>query len=52
MDQHGFVLNILLQRHRYRDAAKTCLTRLLAEYDVPEVMHTDRLCCLNRIGVG
>jgi putative transposase len=43
VDEHGFVLDILLQRHRDTKAAKTLLTRLLGEYDVPEVIHTDRL---------
>ncbi|WP_412030182.1 IS6 family transposase [Deinococcus yunweiensis] len=43
VDEHGFVLDILLQRHRDTDAAKTFLTRLLGEYDVPEVIHTDKL---------
>lgn len=43
VDEHGFVLDILLQRHRDTDAAKTFLTRLLGEYDVPEVIHTDQL---------
>ncbi len=40
----GFVLDILLQRHRDTEAAKTFLTRLLGEYLIPEVIHTDRLC--------
>jgi len=43
VDEHGFVLDILLQRHRDTEAAKTFLTRLLREYDVPEVIHTDQL---------
>ncbi|MGY2894376.1 transposase-like protein [Deinococcus sp. UYEF24] len=43
MDEYGFVLDILLQRHRDTKAAKTFLTRLLGEYDVPEVVHTDQL---------
>ncbi len=43
VDEHGFVLDILLQRYRDTDAAKTFLTRLLGEYDVPEVIHTDQL---------
>ncbi|WP_428194407.1 IS6 family transposase [Deinococcus saxicola] len=42
-DEHGFVLDILLQQHRDRGAAKTFLTRLLGEHDVPEVIHTDQL---------
>ncbi|THF66692.1 IS6 family transposase [Deinococcus sp. Arct2-2] len=43
VDEHGFVLDILLQRHRDAEAAKTFLNHLLAEYDVPEVIHTDQL---------
>ena len=43
VDEHGFVLDILLQRHRDTEAARTFLTRLLGEYDVPEVIHTDQL---------
>ena len=41
VDEYGFVLEVLLQRHRDTEAAKTFLTRLLGEYDVPEVIHTD-----------
>jgi len=37
------VLDILLQQYRDTEAAKTCLTRLLGEYNVPEVTHTDQL---------
>ena len=43
VDEHGFVLEVLLQRHRNTEAAKTFLTRLLGEYDAPEVIHTDQL---------
>ena len=43
VDEHGFVLDIFLQRHRDTDAARIFLTRLLNEYDVPEVIHTDQL---------
>jgi len=43
VDEDGFVLDILLQRHRDTKAAKTFLTRLLGEYDVPEAIHTDQL---------
>jgi len=43
VDEYGFVLDILLQRHRDIEAAKTFLTRLLADYDVPEVIHIDQL---------
>ena len=41
VDEHGFVLEVLLQRHRDTEAMKTFLTRLLGEYDVPEIIHTD-----------
>ena len=37
------LLDNLLQRHRDTEAAKTFLTRLLGEYDVPEVIYTDQL---------
>ena len=37
------MLDILIQRHRDTEAAKTLLIRLLGEYDVPEVIHTDQL---------
>ena len=43
VDEYGFVLDIFLQRYRDTEAAKTFLTRLLGEYDVPEVIHTDQL---------
>ena len=43
MDEHGFVLDILLQRHRDTEAAKTFLIWLLGKYDVSEVIHTDQL---------
>ena len=43
VDEHGFVLDILLQRHRDTVAARNFLMRLLGEYDVPEVIHTDQL---------
>ena len=42
MDEHSFALNTLLQRHQDTEAAKTYLIRLLSEYDVPEVIHTDQ----------
>ncbi|MGY2897174.1 putative transposase [Deinococcus sp. UYEF24] len=37
------MLDILLQRHRDTEAAKTFLTRLLGEYGVPEIIHTHQL---------
>ncbi|UQN08914.1 IS6 family transposase [Deinococcus sp. QL22] len=43
VDKHGFVQGILLGRHRDTDAAKTFLTQLLGEYDVPEVIHNNQL---------
>ena len=43
VDEYGFVVDLLLQRHRDTKAAKTFLTRLLGEYDVPEAIHTDQL---------
>ena len=43
MDEHGFVLDILVQRHRDAGAAKLFLTRLLGEYDVPDTICTDQL---------
>ena len=43
VNEHGPVLDIFLQRHRDTEAAKAFLTRLLVEYDVPEVIHTDQL---------
>ena len=43
MDEYGFVLEVLLQRFRDTETAKTFLIRLLGEYDVPEVIHTDQL---------
>jgi len=43
VDEHGFVLDILLQRHRDTGAAKNFMMRLLAEYDVPDTIYTDQL---------
>ena len=43
VDEQSFVLDSLLQRHCDTEAAKTFLTRLLGEYAVPEIMHTDQL---------
>nr|WP_255639419.1 IS6 family transposase [Deinococcus betulae] len=43
VDEQGFVLDILLQRHRDIEAAKTFLTWLLQKYTVPEVIHIDQL---------
>lgn len=37
------MLDVLLQRHRDTEAAKTFLSRLLGEYEVPKVIHTDKL---------
>ena len=43
VDEHGFVLEVLLQRHRDTEGVKTFLTRLHGKNDVPEVIHTDQL---------
>ncbi|ULH17939.1 IS6 family transposase (plasmid) [Deinococcus sp. KNUC1210] len=43
VDEHGFVLDILLQRRRDTKAAKNFMMRLLAEYDVPNMICTDQL---------
>ncbi|ABF44195.1 Transposase (plasmid) [Deinococcus geothermalis DSM 11300] len=43
VDDRGDVLDILLQEHRDTEAAKSFFVRLLSEYDVPEVIHTDKL---------
>jgi len=43
VDEHGYVLDILLQRRRETEAAKTFLTQLLGKDDVPGVIHIDQL---------
>ncbi|MBZ9716131.1 IS6 family transposase [Deinococcus multiflagellatus] len=43
VDEHGAVLDVFLQEHRDTEAAKSFFHRLLREYDVPEVIHTDKL---------
>ncbi|WP_412030198.1 IS6 family transposase [Deinococcus yunweiensis] len=43
VDDHGAVLDILLQLHRDTAAARTFFIRLLGEFEVPEVIHTDKL---------
>ncbi|WP_084047737.1 IS6 family transposase [Deinococcus hopiensis] len=43
VDEHGAVLDVLLQQHRDTEAAKSFFSRLLSEYDVPEIIHTDKL---------
>lgn len=43
MDEHGAVLDILLQKHRDTRVAKSFFVRLLGEHRVPEVIHTDKL---------
>jgi len=43
VDEHGAVLDVLLQIHRDTEAAKSFFTRLMGEYAVPEVLHTDQL---------
>ncbi|SMB86042.1 IS6 family transposase [Deinococcus hopiensis] len=43
VDEHGNVLDLLLQEHRDTEAAKSFFVRLLRQHDVPEVIHTDKL---------
>ncbi|PTA66421.1 IS6 family transposase [Deinococcus arcticus] len=43
VDEYGAVLDVLLQAHRHTEAARSFFQRLLGEYDVPEVIHTDKL---------
>ena len=43
VDEHGAVLEVLLQRHPDTSAATSFFNRLLGEYDVPEVVCTDKL---------
>ncbi len=43
VDDHRAVLNVFLQQYRDTEAAKSFFHRLLGEYDVPEVIHTDKL---------
>ncbi|WP_019588802.1 IS6 family transposase, partial [Deinococcus apachensis] len=43
VDQHGAVLDVLLQPHRDTQAARVFFTRLLGEDATPEVIHTDQL---------
>ena len=43
VDDSGAVLDLLLQDRRDTQAAKTFLGRLLVNYDVPDLIHTDKL---------
>jgi len=43
VDDSGAVLDLLFQARRATQAAKTFLGRLLVNYDVPDVIHTDKL---------
>ena len=43
VDEHGAVLDVLLQEHRDTEAAKTFFTALLSKYEVPTTIHTDKL---------
>jgi putative transposase len=43
VDDSGAVLDLLLQDRRDTQAAKTFLERLLTNYNVPDVIHTDKL---------
>ncbi|AZI44284.1 DDE domain-containing protein [Deinococcus psychrotolerans] len=42
-DDHGAVLDVLLQRQRYTSVATSFFRRLLNEYDVLETVVTDKL---------
>ncbi|THF84404.1 IS6 family transposase [Deinococcus sp. KSM4-11] len=43
VDEHGAGLDVFLQEHRDTEAAQSFLQRLLGEYNVPEILHTDKL---------
>ncbi|MBB5376749.1 transposase-like protein [Deinococcus metalli] len=43
VDDHGAVLDVSLQQHRDTGAATSFFQRLLGDYDVPEIIHTDTL---------
>lgn len=43
INEHGEVLDVLLQKTRCKKAAKRCLQRLLDEQDIPEEIVTDGL---------
>jgi putative transposase len=43
VDEHGVMLEVMLQRHRDTDAAKCFFERLLGEHEVPDTVCTDKL---------
>ncbi|WP_019011947.1 IS6 family transposase [Deinococcus aquatilis] len=43
VDEKGAVLDVFLQGHRDTEAATSFFQHLLSEYDVPEIIHTDKL---------
>jgi len=43
VDEHEAVLDVFLQKYRDTEAARSFFARLLGQYDVPEVIHTDKL---------
>ncbi|PTA66380.1 IS6 family transposase [Deinococcus arcticus] len=43
VDEHGAVLDMLLQRCRDTEAARTFFAQLLGQYDTPEVIYTVKL---------
>ena len=43
VDEHGVMLDIVLQNHRETEAARLFIDRLLGESDVPAVIHTDKV---------
>lgn len=42
VDEHGVVLDLLLQPHRDTAATRTFFIRRLGAFEVPEVIHTDK----------
>ncbi len=43
MDEHGAVLDVLIQEHWDTEAARLFFGPLLTESDIPEIIHTDKL---------
>ncbi|GHF64656.1 transposase-like protein [Deinococcus metalli] len=43
VDEHGAVLGVFLQQHRDTGAVRSFFQRLLGDYDVPDIIHTDKL---------
>ncbi|PYE49477.1 IS6 family transposase [Deinococcus yavapaiensis] len=43
VDERGAVLDVFLQQHRDTEAARSFFARLLGDYKVPDIIHTDKL---------